>query len=297
MDSHLSAPLARGLRRSIPWVAAAVALAALLAATCATTREVVATKPHRELGKFVDVRGVSTYYEHSGEGAPTVVLIHGLGASTYTYHRNLLPLADHFSVYALDLKGFGASDKPGDGYGLDEMRDHVSGFLDTTGVRRAVVVGHSMGGEIALRLTLQQPERVQALVLIDSAGFLEGSGTTGAAGRSIQRLFSEKGLVTQESVRAYGRPLRSRGGANALIARTRADDWGGVADRIGEIAVPTLVLWGEADQLLPVAHAERFQTAIPHAQVITYPDCGHRPTIERADDVNRDLIAFITGLP
>ncbi len=295
------------------------------AAACATTNEVVATKPHADIGAFVIAGGVNTYYERAGNGEQAVILIHGLASSTYSYRNTIYPLAQYHSVYALDLKGFGASDKPQKGYALNDLRDQVLGFMDALGIPSAVLVGNSMGGTVAMRVALMHPERVDGLVLIDSAGFLHYEDTPRAVRRVLNRkvfvafmmthgplrqprdrlairaflgrVYHNPEYVTREAVNAYYKPLRSKGGNNGVLARARATDWGDIAARIPEITVPTLVLWGREDRVLPVEHAERFREALPHATVRIYPKCGHHPQTECADRVNRDLLAFLKSLP
>lgn len=301
-----------------------IPLSLAIAGGCATPEQVRATKSDDDAGQFVDAGGVNTYYIRKGRDTgdrPPLVLIHGFGASTFSYRHNIIPLAEDFAVYAFDLKGFGASEKPLWGYSLDQLRDHAFAFLDAVGLHRAVLVGTSMGGEIALRMALAQPERVQALVLIDSAGFLrridtpiEGrilSATPLVGGfltlpiplqmrttrrvmaRYLRKIFYDPAHVTPEVVDGYLAPLATLGGTNGLLARMRARDWGGAADRIPEITAPTLVVWGQDDALIPVAHAESFRKALPHARVIVLPRCGHNPQAEYPHIVNRAIADFL----
>lgn len=312
-------PARRRCSRLVP-----VCFAILLAVGCASPDAAVTSKGHGDLGGFIDVGPVRTFYVKQGTAKPNVVLIHGLAASTFSFRHNIAPLAEHFTVYALDLKGFGASDKPLVGYGLDDLRDHVTGFLDAVGVDHAVIVGNSMGGEVAIRFALEHPERVDALVLIDPAGFLrwldtplEGRMVTVAPGvgelltaplplqrratrrvmeRYLHKVYYNPALVTPEVVDGYYLPMARAAGSRGFLARMRAHDWGGVAERIPEIAAPTLLLWGEEDRLIPLSHAERFREALPQAKVITYPACGHNPHAELPERVNHDITAFISSL-
>lgn len=325
---------AGGLRLEVKWSIESLSgggvcrigrvLAFVVLTACATQQQVRAVKPHDDAGAYVDVGGIRTYYVHRGIGDEPVLLIHGIAASTFSYRHNIAPLAEQFSVYALDLKGFGASDKPlsWTGYGLDDLRDQVLGFMDAVGVEHAAVVGTSMGGEVAIRLALAAPDRVDALVLIDSAGFLRWQdtplesrvlsstpfigefltaplpliqqATRLTVARYLRKVFYDPSLVTPTVVDGYYLPLATPGGTNGLLALMRSRDWGGVADRIGEIQAPTLVLWGQEDHFIPVAHADLFRRALPGATVITYPECGHNPQAERPELVNRDLIAFLS---
>lgn len=317
----------RGETQSMRFMRWPVAIALVLVMlSCTTAQQVLDSKAHGDAGGFVQVGKIKTYYVHKGDDSKRpVVLVHGLASSTFSFRNNIGPLSEHFSVYTLDLKGFGASDKPLTGYGLDELRDHLSGFMDVMGLKHAVLVGNSMGGEVVIRMALQQPERVDALVLIDSAGFLrwkdtplQGRMVTVAPGigelltaplplqtqmtrrvmaRYLHEVYYDPAQVTPEVVDAYYLPMARAAGNRGFLARMRAHDWGTVADRIPEIEVPTMVLWGEEDRLIPVAHAERFRQALPDAKIIIYPASGHQPHAEVPEQVNRDITDFISSLP
>ena len=120
--------------------------------------------------EFVIAGGVKTHFIARGKGGPPVVLVHGFGSSTFSWSANIDALAKSHRVYALDLKGFGLTAKPKDGvYHLKEYTRHLIAFLDEMKLETVVLVGHSMGGGVVTRLALLNPERVSALVLIDTA--------------------------------------------------------------------------------------------------------------------------------
>lgn len=285
--------MARGMEYVRRWGAVALLFAC---AACTTNSRVVRTKPHRDVSNYIDAGGIKTYYEQKGTGPPTLVLIHGLAASTYVYHKVFDPLAEHFTVYAFDSKGFGATAKTRGDYTLNNLRDHLRDFLDAAGIERAVLVAHSMGGEVALRFALDAPERVQGLVLLDSAGYVQPEDSRETFRAILRWTLSGSHEKTRADVRAHVRPLRTVHGNRAWLHRRYGDDWGNVADRIPEITVPVLLMWCEDDPVLPVAHAERFKAALPQAKLITYPECGHRPQFEKPDAVAEAITAFVTGL-
>ncbi len=120
--------------------------------------------------EFVEAGGIKTHFVQKGTCGPAIVLIHGFGSNTTTWRETLDGLGDRFRVYALDLKGFGLTEKPKDGqYNAPAYTRHLLAFLDAMKLQRPILVGNSMGGAVALRLALQHPDRVSGLVLVDAA--------------------------------------------------------------------------------------------------------------------------------
>ncbi|MBM3945980.1 MAG: alpha/beta fold hydrolase, partial [SAR202 cluster bacterium] len=119
--------------------------------------------------RYVTVQGVRTHYLTVGQG-PAVILLHGVGSSVVAWRDNLLPLAEHFRLIAIDLPGHGDSEKPDMDYSLATASRFMTGLLDTLGLERAHVIGESLGGMIALRFALDHPERVGKLVTVGTAG-------------------------------------------------------------------------------------------------------------------------------
>jgi pimeloyl-ACP methyl ester carboxylesterase len=245
-------------------------------------------------GRIVSIDGVGIHYLEVGEG-PALVLIHGLGASTFTFQRVLPELARRFRVVALDLKGFGFSDRPDGDYTLAAQADLIRQLMDRLGIERASVLGHSMGGAVAMRLALAYPERVERLILASSASDLElERRILGAAllGRLLplvapftlhNRRFRELSLksgfydpdhCTEQIIEGYMLPGRVRGYLRALgdtMAHWRRDP----PLRPADITHPTLVLWGEADRWLPPSRGERLQRLISGSRLEVIRGGGH----------------------
>lgn len=264
-------------------------------------------------GEFIDVDGVRLHYVQAGEG-DTVVLIHGFGASTFSYRYTIPELAQHFRVVALDLKGFGYSERPaGSDYSLTAQAELVRGAMDRLGIERAAVVGHSMGGAIAMRLVLSHPERVSRLVLVDSAsddmmhrGLLPSwvaapfvpIAVTFTVHRRRFRQFALRSAVhdpahiTPEVVEGYMRPSRFRGYARGLAALLtgRGVDQPLAIERIEQ---PTLILWGEHDRWLPPSQGEALAEAIPNAQLVLLRSAGHLPLEEQPVESHGPLLTFL----
>jgi pimeloyl-ACP methyl ester carboxylesterase len=265
--------------------------------------------------RFETVEGLRIRYVMSGKG-PAVVLLHGFASSIYTWKDVLPGLAGTRTVVALDFPGFGESDQPPD-LRFEVFPKVVRGLMDKLGVGSATLVGNSLGGAVATVLAAESPERVGALVLIDSAGFnLKASdrplilrlaaSPAGATvferlpirGRilrlALRQVFYDPALVTGERYNEYLAPLLRPGApASALsLLTSRALDPGLVADLAAKVKAPTLVLWGREDGWIPVEQADRFVAAIPGARKVVFEACGHLPQEEQPADVLRWLQEF-----
>lgn len=264
---------------------------------------------------FVDVDGVRVRYVRKGAG-PTVVLIHGFASSLYTWKDVLPALAARHDVVALDLPGFGGSDikHPLAGASYPAV---VLAVMDRLGIERAALVGNSLGGSVAVAIAAEQPQRVSALALIDSAGFnfdpaerpwilrlVAAPGVAAAAERvpmrrrlvaaGLRQVFFRNELVTDERIDEYAAPMMRPGATRAageLLASAGAP-FAAIAERV---RAPTLVIWGREDTWIPVSHAERFTAAIPGATAVVLEACGHVPQEERPEEVSALLVRFLAA--
>jgi pyruvate dehydrogenase E2 component (dihydrolipoamide acetyltransferase) len=239
----------------------------------------------------------------AGEGAETLVLLHGFGGDLENWRFNLDPLAEGRAVLAVDLPGHGGSAK--EGGDLDTLVDEVARVLDARGIERAHLAGHSMGALVAGALSLRSPERVASLALVAPAGFGEEvnadyvEGFVAARTRRelkpvLQLLFADPGLVTRQLVDEVLRYKRLDGVEDALRSLQASLFPDGRQARVlaGELKPPLLVVWGARDRVLPAAHAE---AAPAGARVEILADAGHSPHMESAGEVNRLLDDFLGG--
>jgi pimeloyl-ACP methyl ester carboxylesterase len=254
-------------------------------------------------------------YVRVGEG-PAVVLVHGFASSLYTWKDVLPALSEGHEVVALDLPGFGGSDRPAD-LSFEELPAAVLGLMNHLGISTAALVGNSMGGAVVAVVAATQPDRVSALVLIDAAGFnlapearpamvrlvtsplsslLEPlPGKRVLVERALRQVLYDDAFVTEERVAEYLDALRRPGSLAAqrslmLSLEGRTDL---VTSRLSRIQAPTLVLWGRQDSWIPPADAERFTSEIPDARSVLLENCGHMPQVERAPEVSRLLVEFL----
>jgi pimeloyl-ACP methyl ester carboxylesterase len=220
-----------------------------------------------------------------GEGEP-IVLLHGL-----------MGRMDHWDSTLQALAAVGRPIAPEVAI-LDEMladpsvgglTEYVRSFLDALEVPRAVVGGNSLGGHLAIELALRDPRRVSGLVLTGSSGLFErsfGRGvphlpTTEFVRQKMEEIFYDTAQVTPAWVEAVCRTLTTRPLARRIVQVARSAKRSNVESRLGEIAVPTLVLWGKDDRITPPEVAERFAALIPDAELVFIANCGHAPMLEQ----------------
>lgn len=255
--------------------------------------------------------GTRLHYEVLGRSNATpVLMIQGLGADKHGWNMQRIPLALHYRVIALDNRGAGRSDKPFGHYSLEQMAADAIAVLDAVGVEKAHIVGASMGGAISQIIGLKYPERVLSLTLACTAcrnhpwrrELLAGWATT-ATERGV-------GVMTKEAARwvigprsfrrivpAFGwlGPLAMGRTSHAFVSQVRAildvDDT--VADQLGEVTAPTLVLVGNQDILTPRGDSEEIAERMPNAELVVISGAAHGFMVEHASTFNKVLLEFL----
>lgn len=274
--------------------------------------------------EFLSVREVRTRHQVQGEGHP-VVLLHGIGRSLEDWADTLPALAERHRVYALDLIGFGLTDKPDVPYTLAGLARFVKHYLNAVDETRPVtLIGNSLGGAVAQQFAVLYPQQVRRLILVNSAGF--GQDVTVAlrmlavprlgerlmtpdprnSARTVKSLFHDPRFATparrEHALFLAGQPDRSR--AYLSVARFLGN-WRGVhpewrdtlTRHLATLQVPTLIVWGERDRILPATHLNHARRLYPHARTHLFPDTGHMPQIERAEEFNTLVTRFIGEQP
>jgi len=231
----------------------------------------------------------------------------------YAWRKNLAPIvAAGYRVIAFDNRGFGFSDKPATGYDNASYARLVVALLDSLHVPDAVLIGHSMGGAIAAEVAIAHPERVRGLVLIGSAGLgarepplfrvgrwpvvgplLFAFRSRGFTERFLKATYADPGKVSDADVDQYYAPVADPEYGRALRAVLRQFRFDALAGRLDHIAPPTLVLWGEADRLIPIRLGRALAGGIPGAAFLSVARAGHSVQEEAPDEVNRLLIHFL----
>ncbi len=270
---------------------------------------------------YVQVSGSRLRYRKTGSGDP-VLLLHGIGQSLEDWSEQHDRLSARHTVYSLDLPGFAYSERVPGPTTLAKLAGILPAFLDAVGIHEPLPVrGNSLGGAVAMKLAADHPDRVSALVLANSAGFgkevalvlrLLAIGPLAAvllrpdekaSRRTVQSLFYDKTLVTQDRIglafalsrRATHRQTlldvaRDLGTVSGVRAEWRRDLIGALATA----EIPTLVLWGDHDHILPFSHLEAAAAALPRAESHAFPKTGHMPQIERPDEFAAVVESFLS---
>jgi len=251
--------------------------------------------------RSVQVFGRRICYYDIGQGPP-LVLVHGAGGDADQWAFCYAGLAARNRVIALDLLGFGRSDKPLIDYRIAGYVEVLDRFVKALAVERAAFLGHSLGGWIVAEFALQFPQKVEKLVLNDAAGIDEGAVALPVDLRISSRahmrtvfecMFFDRSIVSDGLVDlAYALHLeRNDGYTIRSVLETIRDPREKLDGRIGGISVPTLLLWGEQDAITPLPMAHAYLRKIPGARLHVIPQCGHLPPLERT----REFVDAVTG--
>ncbi len=250
---------------------------------------------------------VNLHYKETGKGDP-VLLLHGLGASSYAWRFVTPELAKTHRIIALDLKGFGKSDKPRDDkYSLFDQADLVDKFIDKHKLRRLTLVGHSFGGGVALALAIKDQERrkprLKKLILIDSISYKQKIPWGIALMRTpiisdlgialippetqmkiaLQFAYHDNSKIPVEAPREYAKQISSPEGKYALLrtaAQLMPENIEEFTKKYSDLKVKTLLIWCKRDGIVPVAYGKRLYNNLPNARMHILPECVHLPQEE-----------------
>ena len=242
------------------------------------------------------------YYD-IGNGPP-LVLVHGLGGDADQWAYSLEELRSSHRVIALELLGFGRSDKPPITYRIAGFVEVLERFLRALGIERASLLGHSLGGWIVATFALQFPQMVDKLILNDSAGIDTGwikppvdlnVSTRANMRKTLEAVFYNKQMVSDELVDlAYLLHLeRGDGPTIRSVLQTFPVPDEKLDSKIGALKTPTLLLWGEQDALTPLQMARNFQQLIIGSRLAVIPQCGHLPCLEKPAEFNQAVMNFL----
>lgn len=259
---------------------------------------------------FIEVNGLKVHYKQAGSGRTAIILLHGFGASTFSWREVIGPLSQSATVIAYDRSAFGLTERPRPGewtganpYSPEAQVDLLFGLMDALKIERAILVGNSAGGAVAINAALARPERVQALVLVDAAVYGGGSSPAwlralyqtpqmdrlgvllarSISTRGMEILYSawhDRSRITPQIIAGYRKPLQAENWDVALWQMTKASKPSDLPARLNQLKLPVLVVAGDDDRVVPTENSLRLAKDIAGTQLTVFKDCGHVPQEE-----------------
>ncbi len=276
--------------------------------------------------RFIEINGLSVHYKELGQGDPVFILLHGFGASLYSWREVMAPVSVHGRVIAYDRPAFGLTGRPMPGdwqgdspYGVPAQVEMLKGLMDTLGVEQAILVGNSMGGTIAMNFTLKYPDRTQALILVDPAVYNSG-GASGwlkpllstpqlnhlgpliarrilnSGPELLELAWHDPSKLTPDVVAAYRQPLQIENWDRALWELTKASGGVDLPAHLAEFNLPILVITGDDDRIVPTADSIRLAGELPGAELAVIPTAGHVPQEEQPQAFLKAILEFMLRL-
>ncbi len=274
--------------------------------------------------QFIEINGLALHVKTLGQGEPVYVLLHGFGASLYSWQSVMEPFSQQGTVIAFDRPAFGLTERPlrwegQNPYSPEAQIALVVGLLDHFAVEQAILVGNSAGGTVAMQVALAYPERVSALILVDPAVYagggapawirpLLGTPQMRHLGPLVARQIQTRGpqlielawhdpsRLAPEKIALYQKPLQVENWDKALWEFTLASQSSGLADRLAEFTLPVLVITGDDDRIVPTADSIRLAGELPAASLVVIPQAGHVPHEERPDLFMQAVNEFLATL-
>ena len=285
------------------------------------------TQPAKSLAdpesQFIKINGLELHVKTFGEGEPAFLLLHGFGASLYSWNSVIGNLSEQGRVIAYDRPAFGLSERPleWDGqnpYGSEAQTELVLGLLDYYNLQKAILIGNSAGGAIAMQFALAYPERVSALILVDPAVYGQAGGSKWIRsflsipqidhlgplfvrkmlenGSSlVESAWNDPSKITPETIMLYKKPLLVDNWDRALWEFTLASTSSNLKNELDQFALPILVITGDNDQIVPTDDSIRLSNALLNASLVVIKNAGHVPHEEQPRDFMIAIQEFLAN--
>jgi pimeloyl-ACP methyl ester carboxylesterase len=284
------------------------------------------TKPIEMLAdvdsQFIEINDLMVHYKIYGEGEKTFILLHGFGASLFSWREIVQPLSAYGTAIAYDRPAFGLTERPMEWEGENpysqasqiELLIHL---MNTLRIEKAILVGNSAGGTIAMLTALQHPERVEALILVDPAVYAGGGApawihpllntpqmnhlgplfarqiqTRGP--EIVQMAWHDPSKITNEIMDGYTKPLQAENWDKALWYLTVSSRESNLQNQLQNFNMPVLIITGDDDRIVPTEQSIRLASEIPNAQLVVIPQSGHVPHEEKPNEFMQAVINFLT---
>lgn len=274
--------------------------------------------------QFIELNDITVHYKTYGQGETTFILLHGFGASLFSWHEVTEPLSKFGTVVAYDRPAFGLTKRPleweGENpYGPQAQVELVIGLMDELNINKAILVGNSAGGTVSMQVALQYPDRVEALILVDAAVYAGGGAPSWVRpilktpqmdhlGPLVARQLEAQGIefiktawhdpskITPDIFEGYQKPLQAENWDKALWQLTLASQESGLVERLDEITMPTLVITGDDDRIVPTEQSLRLAKELPNAKLKVIAQSGHLPHEEKPIEFMQAVIEFLSTL-
>ena len=267
---------------------------------------------------FIALNGMDIHFRDEGNPNDSIpiVLIHGTGSSLHTFDAWTNDLKNSHRVIRMDLPAYGLTGPfPDRNYSMAQYTAFIKGFLETLGVKQCIVAGNSLGGQIAWNFTLEQPEMIKKLILIDAAGYPQISKSTPIAFKlgqipvlsklltfitprfivraSVENVYYDKSKVTDSLAERYFELTLRAGNRQAFVDRFKMSSNADAYKSIKNIQQPTLILWGAEDYLITVENAYKFQKDLPNDTLVILDNMGHTPMEESPLESLAPVLSFL----
>jgi pimeloyl-ACP methyl ester carboxylesterase len=257
--------------------------------------------------EFVTVCNSRIRYLKTGSGEKNLVLIHGLGASAERWEHVIPGFGKHFTVYVPDLIGFGLSDKPNVDYTTEFFATFVSSFLKELGIQKATVIGSSLGGQIAIEYASMNQNNVEKLILVSPAGAMKQSTPAldayimaalypdhDTAKNAFSMMTGNNKDISQTTVDGFVQrmlmPNAKYAFMSTILGLKNAPE---ISTKLEILEIPTLVIWGELDPVIPIKYAEYFVQKIRDCRFYQMENCGHTPYVEDPTEFIKIALDFV----
>ena len=275
--------------------------------------ELEGLKTEKELAdpdsRFIEINNVTVHYKEMGQGDTTFILLHGFGASVFSWREVMNDFAKYGRVIAYDRPAFGFTSRPmpsewkgASPYSTASNVEMLLGLMEALKIEKAILVGNSAGGTVSVAFALKYPERVQSLILVDPALGESGGGRfpqwalpllaapqmrhvgpllvrniAQTGNDTILQAWHDPSRVTDEIIEGYRKPLKANNWDRALYEFTIASRPLGLNERFTELKMPVIVITGDDDRIIPTKYSVQASKDIPGAQLAVLPGCGHVP--------------------
>lgn len=270
---------------------------------------------------FIEVNNINVHYKKLGSGEKTFILLHGFGASLFSWREIMQPLSEYGTVIAYDRPAFGLTERPiewqGENpYSQESQIELLIGLMDKLKIEKAIWVGNSAGGTIAMLAALKYPERVESLILVSPAVYQGGGAPSwlgpllktpqmNRLGPLLVRDIQSSGLdiikqawhdptkISAETMQGYTKPLQVEHWDKALWYLTTSSRESELANQLNQFTLPTLIITGDDDRIVPTELSVRLASEMPNSQLVVIPQSGHVPQEETPQEFMQAILNFL----